>query len=115
MTRRRTAIYFKDPETGKEPAKLWIETIKDELVKTKIYVRIQRAEMGNFGDHKSVGEGLMELRVSVGPGYRVYYALDGKEIILLILGGDKSTQRKDIALAKKYLKSHEEKTHGKRK
>jgi putative addiction module killer protein len=115
MTQRRSAIYFRDQETGKEPAKLWLESLRDEFAKAKIYVRIQRAESGNFGDHKSVGEGLMEMRIPIGPGYRVYYTLEGKEIILLILGGDKSTQRKDIALAKKYLKAHEEKAHGKRK
>ena len=72
----------------------------------RIYIRIERAEGGNFGNHRSVGEGVMELKVPVGPGYRVYYALDGTDVILLLMGGEKSTQEKDIAVAKKYWSAH---------
>jgi putative addiction module killer protein len=115
MLQERTAIYYKDYMTGKEPAKVWLESLKDVFGQAKIYVRIQRAEQGNFGSHRSVGQGVWELKVPVGPGYRVYYALEGSEIILLLLGGDKSTQTKDIAQAKKYLKAHQEEDHGKRK
>ena len=106
MIRRRTAIYFKDPQSQAEPAKDWLEKLRDRMAQASIYIRIARAEMGNFGDHKSVGEGVMEMRVSVGPGYRLYYALDGEEVILLLVGGSKSTQSKDIRRAHEFWKSH---------
>lgn len=113
MTRRRTAIYFKDLVSGKEPAREWLESLKDHIGQARISARILRAESGNFGDHKSVGDGVMELRIPVGPGYRLYYALDGKDIILLLVGGDKSTQNKDIEVAKKHWVSHKaEKSKG---
>ncbi len=106
MIRRRTATYFKDLATGKEPAREWLKSLKDRMGQARISARILRAESGNFGDHKSVGEGVTELRIPVGPGYRLYYALDGEDIILLLIGGDKSTQSKDIEIAKKYWVSH---------
>ena len=101
MSDRKTAVYFRDLQTGKEPAREWLESLRDPTAQSRIYVRIARAENGNFGDHRSVGEGVMELRIPVGPGYRLYYALDGVEIILLLMAGDKSTQSKDIELAKR--------------
>ena len=106
MIQQRTAIFYKDPVTGKEPASEWLESLKDRAARSRIYTRILRAEGGNFGDYKSVGDGVLELRIPVGPGYRIYYALDGADIILLLMGGDKSTQEKDIALAKKYWSAH---------
>lgn len=106
MTRKRQAIYFRDAETGKEPAKEWIRSLKDNMGKAKILVRIERAENGNFGDHKSVGDGVFELRISFGPGYRVYYSLDGQDLILLLVAGDKSSQQKDIEMAKEYWSDH---------
>ena len=63
---------------------------------------ISRLQLGLFGDTKSVGEGVNELRISFGPGYRIYYTLEDKLVILLLCGGDKSTQDKDIKLAKEY-------------
>lgn len=111
----RTAIYYKDSVTKKEPAKEWLNQLKDLTAQARIFVRIERAENGLFGDHKSVGDGVLELRFDMGPGYRLYFALDGNDIILLLLGGDKSTQKKDIDQAKKYWKKHQEETHGKRK
>ena len=104
-SKRRTAVYFKNIR-GKEPAREWLKRLKDLSARVKIFSRIDRAEEGNFGDHKSVGEGVHELRIAVGPGYRVYYALEGEEIILLLLGGDKSTQDKDIRQAKEFWKEH---------
>ncbi len=107
FNRRRVAIYYRDPSSGKEPAAEWLESLKDQVSRSRIYARILRAEGGNFGDHKPVGEGLLELRITIGPGYRIYYALDGSDIILLLMGGDKSTQKKDISLAKKYWSAHQ--------
>lgn len=68
--------------------------------------RIERMQHGNFGDHKPVGDGVSELRITTGPGYRVYYAQRRKEIIIVLVGGDKSTQSKDIEKAKKLLKEY---------
>ena len=70
--------------------------------RAKIKIRVDRALLGNFGDHRSAGGGVMELRIDYGPGYRVYLALHGEDIIVLLCGGDKSTQEKDIAKAHEY-------------
>lgn len=107
MHQKRTAVFYKDPVTQKEPAKEWIESIKDKALKARVLIRITRAEFGNFGDHKSVGAGVWELKISVGPGLRIYYSLEGSELILLLMGGDKSSQIKDIQMAKKYLIRHQ--------
>lgn len=104
--RRRVAIYYRDSVNKNEPARLWLESLKDEVGRAAIYARILRAETGNFGDHKSIGGGVFEMRISVGPGYRLYYALDGHDVILLLFGGAKSTQSKDITKAKTYWKAH---------
>ncbi len=110
--KKRAAIFFKDLK-GREPAKAWLSRLRDKIGQAKIYARIARAENGNFGDYKSVGEGVNELRVDAGPGYRVYYAIDeSDEIILLLMGGDKSSQSADIAAAKTYWKLHKGKNHG---
>lgn len=81
----------------------WFAKLRDRQARVRIQARIDRAEDGNFGDHKSVGEGVCELRISYAQGYRVYYTVRGMEIIVLLAGGDKSTQRKDILLAKELL------------
>lgn len=104
--KKRQAVYYKDAK-GREPARDWLDKLKDRKGQAKITVRIARAELGNFGDHKAVGEGVSELRIDFGPGYRVYYALDEDgEIILLLMGGDKSSQSKDIARAIEFWKEH---------
>jgi putative addiction module killer protein len=78
----------------------WLASLKDRVGKAKIILRLQRLELGNAGDHASVGNGVSELRVHSGPGYRVYYKQTGKTIIVILCGGDKSTQDKDIKRAK---------------
>ena len=112
MTQRRSAIYYKDSETEKEPAREWLESLRDRVGQSRIYTRIERAESGNFGDHRPVGQSVFELRIDVGPGYRVYYALEGNDIILLLAGGDKSSQSKDIELAKQYWSLHKSESKG---
>lgn len=77
----------------------WFSSLRDKQAARRIQVRIDRAELGNFGDHKSVGEGVLEMRVHHGPGFRVYFTLRGLEIVILLAGGDKSTQTKDIQTA----------------
>ncbi|MBN6074037.1 type II toxin-antitoxin system RelE/ParE family toxin [Aggregatibacter actinomycetemcomitans] len=78
----------------------WFKSLKDPLAKISILKRIERAEMGNFGDYKSVGNGIYEMRITTGAGYRVYYAQKGDVIYLLLNGGNKSTQQADIEKAK---------------
>lgn len=79
----------------------WLRKLKDFRAKAKVLIRIQRIELkGNFGDCKSVGEGIMELRIQEGKGYRIYYKEYRETVVLLLLGGDKSTQRADIEKAK---------------
>ena len=86
-------------EGGTEPFIDWLQSVKHlPHVLGKVFVRLKRAEEGNFGDHDSIGEGVVEMRIDFGPGYRVYFGIDGDEIILL-WGGTKKTQDEDIKTA----------------
>ena len=79
----------------------WFACLTDRTGKLRIQARIDRAEMGNFGDCEPVGEGVSEMRIHFGPGYRLYFAQRGIELVILLAGGDKSTQSKDIKTALK--------------
>lgn len=68
--------------------------------------RLDRVERGNFGSHHSVGDGVTELVIDFGPGYRIYFGQDGKDLVILLIGGDKSSQRTDIKTAKEYWRSY---------
>ena len=78
----------------------WFCGIKDRVIRGRIAARIERVQLGNFGDAKSVGSGVHELRLAFGPGYRIYFMQRGERIILLLCGGDKGSQSRDIARAK---------------
>ena len=80
----------------------WIDALKDQKGRARILSRVVAAQGGNFGDCGPVGEGVSEMRIHFGPGYRVYFAQDGVNIDLLIAGGDKSTQQQDIKRAKTF-------------
>jgi putative addiction module killer protein len=82
----------------------WLHKLKDIKAKVSIIRRIERAKNGNFGDYKVIDTNISELRITVGPGYRVYYTIKNDELIILLIGGDKSTQSKDIIKAKKIKK-----------
>ena len=82
----------------------WLLKLKDTKGKVSILRRIDRMKLGNFGDYKSVGNNISELRITIGPGYRVYYTQKGDEIIILLIAGDKSTQSDDIKKANEILK-----------
>ena len=77
----------------------WLDNLRDIQGRARIQARIERLTSGNPGDVKPVGEGVSELRIDHGPGYRVYFRQRGRELIILLAGGDKSTQAKDIKLA----------------
>ncbi len=79
----------------------WIDDLRDIRGRARIQARIERLAMGNPGDAKSVGEGVCELRIDFGPGYRVYFTRRGREIVILLAGGDKSSQPKDISAAQR--------------
>jgi putative addiction module killer protein len=86
----------------------WLHGLRDARARAKILIRIDRLADGNPGDAAPVGQGVSELRINYGPGYRVYYVQCGKRYILLLAGGDKSTQRKDIAAAKRLAVAYED-------
>lgn len=77
----------------------WLDALKDIRARARILVRIERLAAGNPGDVKSVGGGISELRIDYGPGYRVYYKKQGRQVVILLAGGDKRTQSKDIKTA----------------
>ena len=80
----------------------WRLTLRDNLAKIAIDRRVNRIELGNFGDHRFCRDGVWELRIDTGPGYRVYYAIAAEQIVLLLCGGDKRTQEADIDRACAY-------------
>jgi len=86
-------------QQGNNPFRDWFNSLKDVRAQVQIDVRIGRIRLGNLGDAKSVGKGVYELRIQVGPGYRIYYGLEGSKIVLLLCAGDKSSQKKDIKKA----------------
>lgn len=86
-------------EDGHNPFREWLETLNDREARGRIRVRINRIRLGNFGDCKSVGGGVRELRVPYGPGYRIYFGRQGNAVVVLLSGGDKRTQDRDIELA----------------
>ncbi len=87
---------------GRQPFVQWLNSLRDVATIARVRVRIDRVEEGNLGDYKALGTGLFELRLSFGSGYRVYFAIDGDDIVLLLSGGDKGSQKKDIVKARDY-------------
>jgi putative addiction module killer protein len=88
----------------------WFDSLKSSQVRAKVMVRIRRLSLGNPGDVGPVGEGVSELRIHYGPGYRVYFVREGNTVVVLLGGGDKSTQKEDIAAAKKLARRLREKS-----
>jgi len=84
---------------------VWLDNLFDLIARAKIQARIKKLIEGNPGNTKSVGEKVFEMKIDFGPGYRVYYTKHGKKLIILLLGGDKKTQAKDIKLAQRLAKN----------
>lgn len=87
-------------DDGREPVTDWLESLRDKVAEARIRVRFRQVEAGNFGDSEPVGEGVIELRVHVGAGYRVYCGRHGRVQVILLCGGDKRSQAADIQRAK---------------
>ena len=104
-----TPVEVRNYETaaGVQPVAEWLNSLRDSAFRLRIAARIERLGKGLPGDWKSVGGGVFELRIDTGPGYRVYYAHHGKALILLLCGGDKRTQTKDIERAHEYWKDYQ--------
>lgn len=107
LSKRLTALNT-TYDNGKAPFLGWLYSLHDKVAVYRIRARLDRVELGNFGKVKPVGNGISELKIDHGPGYRVYYAMSGKTVVLLLIGGDKSTQQKDIETAKAYWKRQKE-------
>ena len=95
-------VKYYETENGEKPFQKWLDGLKDTMGRAKVHIRIDRARLGNFGDVKHLDDGVFELRIDFGPGYRVYFSEQKDSIILLLLGGNKRTQTNDIKRAKQF-------------
>ena len=111
MLFRKCTLKIYQQSDGKKPFDIWINALKDKMSQARIRARLDKVTIGNLGDFKSVGDGVCELRFSFGPGFRIYFAFDKEDIILLLLGGDKSSQDKDIKKAKEYWIDYLKRSH----
>ena len=93
-------------DDGKNPFREWLLSLENTGARAQVRVRIARLRLGNFGDARSVGEGVNELRLPIGPGYRIYFGRVGDKVVLLLCAGEKKTQRKDITRAKEYWRDY---------
>jgi putative addiction module killer protein len=95
---------------GRSLFRSWLEGL-DVRVRARVQARVLRFALGNLGDHKPVGDGVWEAQLAFGPGYRIYFARAGRTLVLLLLGGDKASQRKDIGNARRFWHDYLEATH----
>ena len=101
----KTVILYRD-SAGNEPFTDWLNRLRDAVVRRRILTRLRRLEQGNYGDFKPVGAGVNELRFFFGAGYRVYFGEDGDTVVVLLCGGDKDSQRRDIEQAQVYWREY---------
>ena len=109
MTNSIQVLHYREGD-GRIPYRDWLDTVTDPIGYSAIQVKEDRLARGLFGDHKMVGDGVWELRIDTGPGYRVYYARAGKMVVILLCGGDKRSQKTDIKTAKAYWRDYEQRT-----
>jgi putative addiction module killer protein len=98
-------------EDGRNPFRDWLLGLDDRMARARIRARLNRLRLGNFGDCKSVGKGVHELRVAHGPGYRAYFGQHAATVVILLCGGVKSSQARDIRTARAYWKDYLGRTH----
>lgn len=106
MPNAKKVIVYRTP-ADKEPFTDWLQSLRDPATRRRILKRLLRLEQGNYGDAKPVGGGVSELRFFFGAGYRVYFAEDGGTIVVLLCGGDKDSQRRDIQQAQAYWQEYQ--------
>jgi putative addiction module killer protein len=99
-------IFVYETPDGKAPFSDWMDAMQGHGIYDKIMVRLDRVEQGNLGEHRGVGAGVFELVIDDGPGYRVYFGQDGKDIVILLIAGTKKTQTADIERAKSYWRNY---------
>lgn len=103
----KSVIFYCDA-AGNEPFADWLNRLRDSVARRRILARLRRLEQGNYGDFKAVGSGVNELRFFFGAGYRVYFGEDGDTLVVLLCGGDKSSQRRDIEQAQAYWQEYKD-------
>ena len=108
-TEQEVRIYARSD--GSEPFTEWLRGLRDGTTRNRIRQRIARLRLGNFGDARSVGDNVLELRIHFGPGFRVYFGREGASVVILLCGGDKSSQERDIDRAMEYWRDHRSRSH----
>lgn len=103
-------LHYYQTSDGRRPFTEWLEGLRDRQARTRVQARLTRVAAGTLGDTEPVGESVMELRIDWGPGYRVYFARVGQVIVLLLCGGDKRTQQRDINRAKECFEDYKART-----
>ena len=101
-------LFIYETANGKRPFEDWLRGLKDKKGRAMVRARLNRIELGNLGDCKNVSDGVYELRIKFGPGYRVYFGQERDVLVVLLCGGDKSSQRRDIDLAKQYWRNYQD-------
>jgi putative addiction module killer protein len=101
----KQVVFYAD-EDGNEPFQAWMDNLRDQQGRRRIISRLFRVQQGNYGDVKPIGDGLSELRIFFGPGYRVYFGEEAGNIVVILCGGDKDSQSRDIEDAKVYWKEY---------
>jgi putative addiction module killer protein len=99
-------LRYYQTQSGRRPFVEWVDSLVDRGARARIATRLDIVAAGSFGDAKSIGDGVMELRIDWGPGYRIYFAREGQVVVILLCGGDKRTQVEDIRHAKDYFRDY---------
>jgi putative addiction module killer protein len=103
----KSLVIYEDRH-GNEPFTVWLESLKNPKTRYRIVTRLDRVELGNLGDHSKLSGGMVELRLHFGPGYRVYCGEVDDRVVLLLVGGDKGSQSRDIACARRHWGDYKE-------
>ena len=113
MSTRERRLELFVATNGKAPFEEWMRSLRDKVTKARIFSRIDRLRVSNFGDCEPVGDGVFELRIHFGPGFRVYFGMVGDDLVLLLCGGDKRSQKRDIVTAIQYWKEYKSRANEK--